>query len=130
MSEQTGYHYTFASNIGCQPGEVRVFETFRPYRVPKNLLTIERRRILKVLTGCENKKLTVKCVNVAEQSENECGSLCIALAHQFFFADQNVFDVIYDTRNTLYESFCTNNLQNFSTYPRHVKEKYLFKLTI
>ena len=91
--------------------------------MPANLLTVERRRILKVITGCENKKLIVKCVNVAEQSEKECGSLCIALAHQFLFNDRNVFDVIYDTRRTLYESigywtqfelvFLENNSRNF-----------------
>ena len=95
MVDQPGYHYTFVSNIGCTRGEVRIFETLPAYRVKTNLLTQERIRILKVLTGCENRKLVVKCVNVAEQSENECGSLCIGLAHQFFFANKNVFDVLY-----------------------------------
>ena len=78
MAKQTGYHFTFVSNVNCEKGECRIFETLEAYRKKGNLLTKERRRILKVLAGRVDRPLKVKAVNVSKQTEVDCGSLCLA----------------------------------------------------
>ena len=129
MVDQTGYHFTLVSNIRCRRGECRIFETLPAYRKKGNLLTVERRQILKALTGCVDRPLKVKAVNVAQQGEVECGSLCIALCSQFLFHD-NVFVSFYDTRKTLHSILTNNALEDVKHYPRVVKDHYLFEETI
>ena len=129
MAEYGGYHFTFASNVGCKKGECRVFETLPAYRKKGNLLTAARKRILKYLANRVDKPLIVKAVNVAQQTENECGSHSIALGNQFLF-NNDVFFSFFDTRKTLYDSLKKNALGDFSKYPRVVKDNYLFEETI
>ena len=126
MAKQTGYHFTFVSNVNCEKGECRIFETLEAYRKKGNLLTKERRRILKVLAGRVDRPLKVKAVNVSKQTEVECGSLCLALCHHYLF-NKNIFVSFYDTRNTLYNILRNNAVEDFKFYPRVVDERYLFE---
>ena len=130
MAHQPGCHWTFISNVGCKQGHVRVFETLPAFRNKNNFLTEESKRILKVLTSRVKDKLKVKAVNVASQVEHECGSLSVALAYQFLFYNKNVFNVCYDTRQTLLDSFKNKALLDFKFYLREVQDKYLFEVTI
>ena len=74
-----GSHYTMVSNIGCNKGEVNVFETFEPFRSPESLLTADGAKLLKLLCRSEENELKVNAINVKIQDECECGALAFGL---------------------------------------------------
>ena len=80
-----GFHYTLVSNLHCGIHECKVYETKAELRHPNLLLNSEGKRLLKLLCNRVNDLLTIRCVDVCIQKENECGALAFFLAQQLCF---------------------------------------------
>ena len=130
---EPGSHFTLVSNVFCGPLEVKVYETFQPFRNAENLLTADGKRLIKLLCNTEN-DLTVSCVNVAEQVESECGALSVALGFHLcsFSPEENqIYNNIIDVRSTYLNCLQKNRLSNFKMSKRDVNnQKNLFSYKI
>ena len=130
---EPGGHFTLVSNLFCQSDEVRIYETFQPFRNEENLLTADGKKFIRIL--CNSKKeITVSCVNVAEQVESECGALSVALAvHLCSFSPEtnNIYNNILDVRNTYLNCMKQDSLSTFKMSRRDVyNQKILFTFKI
>ena len=122
---EPGGHFTLVSNLFCEPNEVNVYETFGPYRVANSLLTENGKRIIRSLCNADS-LITVKAVNVAQQTESECGVLAVALAiHLCFFAqsEKKIHNTIMDVRSTFLNCLKQNSLTYFKMAKRNVKDQ-------
>ena len=117
-----GGHFTLASNLFCEADEVKIYETFQPYRSEESLLAADGKRIIRQLCNTHN-DITVSCVNVAEQVESECGMLSVALAvHLCFFAptENKIYNNILNVRSTFLDCLKQNSLSYFQMSTRDV----------
>ena len=122
---EPGGHFTLVSNLFCEPNEVNVYETFGPYRVANSLLTENGKRLIRSLCNADS-PITVKAVNVAQQTESECGVLAVALAvHLCFFAqsEKKIHNTFMDVRSTFLNCLKLNSLTYFKMAKRNVKNQ-------
>ena len=127
---EPGSHFTLVSNLFCGSQEVKVYETFQPFRNAENLLTADGKRLIKLLCNTEN-ELTVSCVNVAEQVESECGALSVALGVHLCSEENEIYNNIIDVRSTYLNCLQKNRLSNFKMSKRDVNnQKNLFSYKI
>ena len=134
-SSEPGGHFTLVSNLFCDPNEVNIYETYRPYRNAANLLPPNSIKLVKSLCNSEEKLLNVNCVNVAEQSESECGALAVGLAvHLCFYApsEEAIYNRIENVRKTFLNCMKHNSLTYFKMAPRNLEDnkKVLFTIKI
>ena len=130
---EPGSHFTLVSNLFCQSDEVKIYETFQPYRDEESLLTADGKKLIRLLCNTKN-EITVFCVNVAEQVESECGALSVALAvHLCFFSpeENNIYNNILDVRSTYLNCMQQNSLSYFKMSRRDVfNQENLFSFKI
>ena len=127
---EPGSHFTLVSNLFCGSQEVKVYETFQPFRNAENLLTADGKRLIKLLCNTE-KELTVSCVNVAEQVESECGALSVALGVHLCSEENEIYNNIIDVRSTYLNCLQQNRLSYFKMSRRDVNnQKNLFSFKI
>ena len=69
--EFSASHFTCFTNIGCQKHDVSLYETFEAFRNPKNILTTEGRKLLRLLLKKEaGHTIKGKVIDVAIQEES------------------------------------------------------------
>ena len=118
---EPGSHYTLISNLFCDSNEVNVYETYSPFRNDENLLTQNCKSLLKSLCQSESATLKVNCINVAEQSESECGALAVALAvHLCFYhpSENAIYKKLQNVRQTFLDCLKQNSLTYFKMTKR------------
>ena len=127
-------HFALVSNIRCQEGEVRAYETLPAYRNPKFLLTEEQKKVLRKLTKIQDEKmLRVDCIDVCPQKEQECGAISFGLAVQLCFTfpkERSLFASFVDVRRDFVECLKADNLVEFETLKRDVTSDVLFSINI
>ena len=127
-------HFTLVSNIRCEEGEVRVYETLPAYRNPKTLLTEEQKKLLKKLAKIKDEKLLrVDCVDVCPQREQECGAISFGLAVQLCFTfpeEKSLFASFVDVRRDFVKCLRANDVVMFETLKRDVSSDVLFSIDI
>ena len=97
-------HFTLISNINCGPKEINIYETLPAYKNRANILTAEQKSLLKTLTKSEICKLKINCVNVCNQTEQECGAISFGLGVKLCFTapeERSIFDRFIDPRRDL-----------------------------
>jgi hypothetical protein len=134
-NNEPGGHFTLMSNLFCESNEVNVYETYTPYRNGKNLLTPNGKTLIKSLCNSESEFLNVNCINVAEQSESECGALAVALAvHLCFYAptENAIYKRIHNVRKTFLDCMKHNSLTYFKMTKRSVEidQQVMFSIRI
>ena len=118
---EPGSHFTMISNLFCDSNEVNVYETYSPFRNNENLLTNNCKSLLKILCQSESATLKVNCINVAEQSESECGALAVALAvHLCFYhpSENAIYKRLQNVRQTFLDCLKQNSLTYFKMTKR------------
>ena len=125
-----GGHFTLVSNLFCEENECNVYETFTPYRNPQNLLNEDAKTLLKKL--CNASKMTVKCINVNPQKENECGPLAFGLALQlcFHYHEGGLNTTFTDVRSHLLSCLRQNELIDFPHTSNTQIARVLFSINI
>ena len=121
QGSEPGSHFTMISNLFCESNEVNVYETFSPFRNDENLLTQNCKTLLKSLCNSESSNLKVNCINVAEQSESECGALAVALAvHLCFYhpSENAIYKRLQNVRQNFLECLKQNSLTYFKMTKR------------
>lgn len=111
-------HFTLISNIHCGVNEVNVFETLPAYRRKAYILTEEQKKLMKILTKCENDSLKINCVNVCPQTEAECGAISFGLGVKLCFSapeERSIFESFVDPRRDFVECLKLNDLVNFES---------------
>ena len=108
-------HFTLVSNMFCEEGECNVFETFGPFRNKENLLTSDSKKLLKQLCNVGLNPLTVKCIDVNLQEENECGAIAFALALQLcaYYHEGGLNTRFLNVRKHLLSCLKQNDLVDF-----------------
>ena len=127
-----GSHYTLVSNLHCVEGEVNVFETYPPFRNPKNLLRESGVKVIKMLT--KSSHLKVNCMNVQDQTESECGAIALGLAVQlcFYPAEERATQYrMHNVRRELFRCLHENQLSYFkcSKVKSAPQDEVLFTMT-
>ena len=130
-----GGHFTLISSMYCDRFEVSCFETFQPFRNKDNLLTREGMKLIRLLFGLkesDKQVIEVNCVNVATQTESECGVLALAIASQLCFHQPlgGVFHQILNVREHMFECLQRNELTDFVTRPNSIIDETLFTINI
>merc|ERR1712240_201288 len=110
-----GGHFTLVSNLYCEEGECNVFETFGPFRDEEHLLNSDGKKLLKHLCNRGKNPLTVKCIEVSLQEENECGAIAFGLALQlcFYYHEGGLNTRFIDVRQHLLSCLRNNSLMDF-----------------
>ena len=111
-------HFTLVSNINCDPNEINIYETLPAYRNRSNLLTVEQKSLMKVITKSEKCKLKINCVNVCTQKEQECGAISFGLGVKLCFTapeERSIFDRFTDPRQDFVQCLRLNDLVNFQS---------------
>ena len=133
---EPGSHYTLVSNLYCKDYEVNIYETWDPLSSsPEAILTAEGKKLLKILSKCDDKPLKVNVIDVSKQEEAECGLLACALAVQLCFygsEERTSTRKILDVRKTVLRCFQNNELVDFPTSRRNDRDSghILYSLTI
>ena len=127
-----GSHYTLVSNLHCADGEVNIYETYQPFRNPKNLLRESGVKVIKMLT--KSNSLKVNCMNVQDQTESECGAIALGLAVQlcFYPAGEGATQYrMHNVRRELFRCLHENQLSYFkcSKVKSAPQDKVLFTMT-
>ena len=132
-----GGHFTLVSNLHCDTNEVKVYETFGPYRQPNQLLTTEGKQLIRNLlwlsdTDNEQQQIKVKCINVVEQTESECGALAFAIGLQLCFHHPTggVHHFIQNVRQHMLFCLQQNELRDFVTEENVVDHEVIFSIKI
>ena len=130
-----GSHFTLISNLYCDRFEVSCFETFQAFRDRDNLLTREGKKLIRLLFGLkesDKQVIEVNCVNVATQTESECGVLAFAIGLQLCFHQPlgGVFHQILNVREHMFECLQRNELTDFVTRPNSITDENLFTINI
>ena len=127
-----GSHYTLVSNLHCADDEVNIYETYQPFRNPKNLLRESGVKVIKMLT--KSNSLKVNCMNVQDQTESECGAIALGLAVQlcFYPAGEGATQYrMHNVRRELFRCLHENQLSYFkcSKVKSAPQDKVLFTMT-
>ena len=127
-------HYTLVSNLFCGENECNIFETFDPYRDPDSLVTDNGKNLIKYLCNSGNNVLTLKCIEVVDQEESECGALAFALALQlcFFYHEEGLNIKFRDVRKHFLSCLKRNELVDFphDRIANNSEIKVLFSINI
>ena len=132
ISAEPGCHYTMVSNLFCEPHQVRVYETFGPFRSPEVILTRGGKSVLKNICLSEDLPLNVQCINVEKQTESECGALSVALAVNLGLSssENSIFQKVHSVRNMYLRFLKENKIKCFKTHERRVDNQILFSVDI